>query len=116
MIVEVEQGWGPKEVGDALQEQDVIKSSAEFQQISQTAGVTVFAAGRYVFLLNITAQEALNSLRGGPAAEIPDIPLLLPPGLTIAAIADRVGRLPGKSKDRFLQVVTSGVVRSKLRA
>ncbi len=111
--IEVQQGWGPKEVGDQLQQNDVIASSAEFQQIAQAAGVTGFAAGRYVFVLKISAQEALNVLRGGPAAEIPDIPLLLPPGLSMAAIADRVGKLPGKSKDRFLQVVTSGVVRSK---
>jgi len=90
----------------------VISSSEEFQKITQEAAVSGFAAGRYVFVLKITAQEALNALRGGPAAEIPDIKLLLPPGLSIAAIADRVGRLPGKSKDRFLQVVNSGVVRS----
>ena len=112
VIVEVQQGWGTKEVGDALEESDVIKSSAEFQQITLAAGISGFAAGRYVFLLDISAQEALNALRGGPAAEIPDIPLLLPPGLSITAIADRVGKLPGKSKDRFLQVVSSGVVRS----
>jgi peptidoglycan lytic transglycosylase G len=112
VIVEVQQGWGPKEVGDALQENGVIKSSAEFQQVTVAAGIPGFAAGRYVFLFDITPQEALNSLRGGPAAEIPDIPLLLPPGLSMAAIADRVGKLPGKSKDRFLQVVASGVVRS----
>ena len=108
VIIEVQQGWGPKEVGDELQEQGVITSSAEFQQIAAAAGVTGFAAGRYVFVLKITPQEALNALRGGPAAEIPDIPLLLPPGLTMAAIADRVGKLPGKSKDRFLQVVDLG--------
>ena len=112
VIVEVEQGWGTKEVGDALQEADVIKSSSEFQQITLAAGISGFAAGRYVFLFDISAQEALNALRGGPAAEIPDIPLLLPPGLSITAIADRVGKLPGKSKDRFLQVVSSGIVRS----
>jgi UPF0755 protein len=112
VIVEVQQGWGPKEVGDALQENGVIKSSKKFQEITVAAGIPGFAAGRYVFLFDITPQEALNSLRGGPAAEIPDIPLLLPPGLSMAAIADRVGKLPGKSKDRFLQVVSSGVVRS----
>ncbi len=111
-IIEVQQGWGPKDVGDALQEDGVIKSSAEFQQVSEAAGITTFTAGRYVFVLKITPQEALNALRGGPAAEIPDTPLLLPPGLTMTQIADRVGKLPGKSKDRFLQVVTSGVIRS----
>ena len=45
--------------------------------------------------------------------QIPDIALLLPPGLSINGIADRVGKLPGKNKDRFLQVANSGVVRSR---
>jgi UPF0755 protein len=112
-VVEVQPGWNAKQVGDELQDEGVIASSAEFQQISSQAGVNGFPAGRYVFGIGVSAQEALNSLRGGPAAEIPDIPLLLPPGLTINGIAERVGRLPGKSKDRFLQVVASGVVRSK---
>jgi UPF0755 protein len=112
-VVEVQPGWGAKEVGDALQKEDVIASSTEFQQSAQAAGVSGFPAGRYVFGVGISAQGALNLLRGGPAAEIPDIPLLLPPGLSMNAIADRVGKLPGKSKDRFLQVVASGVVRSK---
>jgi UPF0755 protein len=112
-VIEVQPGWTAKQVGDELQEEGVISSSAEFQQISSQAGVNGFPAGRYVFGIGVSAQVALNSLRGGPAAEIPDIALLLPPGLSINAIAERVGRLPGKSKDRFLQVVASGVVRSK---
>ena len=29
-VVEVQQGWGPKEVGDALEEAGVISSSEEF--------------------------------------------------------------------------------------
>ena len=112
-VIEVESGWGAKEVGDALQKQDVIASTAEFQQIAQAAGVSGFPAGRYVFGIGSSAQGALNLLRGGPAAEIPDIPLLLAPGLSMNAIAERVGKIPGKSKDRFLQVVASGAVRSK---
>ncbi|MEX1009502.1 MAG: endolytic transglycosylase MltG [Acidimicrobiia bacterium] len=112
-VVEVQQGWGPKEVGNELQREGVIASSAEFQQIAAAAGVNGFPAGRYVFGINNSAQAALNALRGGPAAEIPDIPLLLPPGLSITAIAERVGRLPGKDKDRFLQVANSGVIRSR---
>jgi UPF0755 protein len=112
-FIEVEQGWGPAQVGDALQKQGIIKSSAEFQQIAAAAAVTGFPAGRYVFAPGYTAQGALDTLRGGPAAEIPDIPLLLPPGLTINAIAERVGKLPGKDTQRFLQVAQSGVIRSK---
>jgi len=112
-IIEVQQGWGPQQVGDELQDEGVIKSSAEFQQIAAAAGVSAFAAGRYVFPIEFTAQGALDALRGGPAAEIPDIPLLLPPGLTIKQIAERVGRLRGKNADRFLQVAQSGVIRSR---
>src|SRR5262249_11931443 len=113
IVIEVEQNWGAQQVGDALQKDGVIKSSAEFQQVSAAAGVAAFPAGRYIFTPGFTAQGALDTLRGGPAAEIPDIPLLLPPGLTMKAIADRVGQLPGKSAQRFLQVVQSGVIRSK---
>jgi UPF0755 protein len=112
-VIEVQPGWGPKDVGDELEQENVIASSAEFQQISAAAGVNGFPAGRYVFGINISAQAALNALRGGPAAEIPDIPLLLPPGLSINGIAERVGKLPGKNKERFLQVANSGVVRSR---
>ena len=112
-FIEVQQGWGPKEVGDELQREDVITSSAEFQQLATAAGVTGFPAGRYVFAIHLPAQAALDALRGGPEAEIPDIPLLLPPGLTMSAIADRVAKLPGKSRDRFLQVANSGVIRSR---
>jgi UPF0755 protein len=112
-IIEVQQGWTAQQVGDELERQDVIKSSAEFQQIAAAAGVTGFPAGRYVFQAGFTAQGALDSLRGGPTAEIPDIPLLLPPGLTIQQIAERVGRVRGKSAERFLQVAQSGVIRSR---
>ena len=66
-----------------------------------------------MFPLGFTAQGALDALRGGPTAEIPDIALLLPPGLTIKGIAERVGRLRGKSAERFLQVAQSGVIRSR---
>ena len=111
--IEVQQGWGPKQVGDELQDQDVIGSSNEFQRVAQAAGVIGFPAGRYVFGVGISPQQALDFLRGGPAAEIPDIALLLPPGLTLNGIAERVGRLPGKSKERFLQVAASNIVRSR---
>ena len=44
---------------------------------------------------------------------VPDIKLLLPPGLTIAQIADRVGQLEGKSSAKFLDAANSGAVRSR---
>jgi UPF0755 protein len=44
----------------------------------------------------------------------PDVKLLLPPGLTLNQIADRVGQIPGHTAAGFMQAVQSGRVRSRL--
>jgi UPF0755 protein len=113
VVVEIQPGWTAVEIGDALQDAGVISSSSDFQQISLSAGVGAFQAGRYLFVPGSDTRSALDTLRGGPARIVPDLKLLLPPGLTIAAIADRVGKLPGKSAATFLEVARSGNVRSR---
>jgi UPF0755 protein len=50
---------------------------------------------------------------GAPVVLAEDLTLLLPPGLTLEQIADRIAQLPGRNRDTFLQVVRSGAVRSK---
>jgi UPF0755 protein len=111
--LEIQQGWTPAQVGDVLAQQHVISSSAEFQQVADTAKFTTYTAGRYDFVENSDAREALDTLRGGPRRIVPDLKLLLPPGLTIQQIADRVGKLEGKSAARFMDAVKSNTVRSK---
>jgi len=113
VVVEVLGGWGAPQVGDALQQAGVISSSTDFQQLAASANFTAFTAGRYVFVPDMTSREALDTLRGGPARIVPDYKLLLPPGLTLAAVAFRVGGLPGKSADKFLAAANSGFIRSK---
>jgi UPF0755 protein len=113
VVIEVQSGWTAGQVGNALQQQGVITSSSDFQQVAQIAKFTTYIAGRYVFAANSDARQALDTLRGGPEAVIPDIKLLLPPGLTLAQIADRVGKLEGKNSARFLEVATSGQVHSR---
>ena len=113
VAVEVRSGWGPVEIGDALQQAGVIGSSVTFQQIAQSTGITTFVAGRYDFIEGSGEREALDTLRGGPVTIVPDLKLLLPPGLTIGQIAQRVGQLEGKSEARFLEVARSNLVRSK---
>ena len=44
---------------------------------------------------------------------MPDLKLLLPPGLTLSQIAERVGKLEGKSADRFLEAAASNTIRSR---
>jgi peptidoglycan lytic transglycosylase G len=111
--VEIQQGWTPAQVGDVLAQRHVITSSAEFQQVADTAKFTSYTAGRYDFVENSDAREALDTLRGGPRRIVPDLKLLLPPGLTIQQIAERVGKLEGKSAARFMDAVKSNTVRSK---
>jgi UPF0755 protein len=113
VTVEVLPGWTAVEIGDALQQAGVISSSAEFQQIAASSNFSAFRAGQYLFVPDISAREALDILRGGPALNVPDDELLLPPGLTLAGIAERVGKLPGRSADVFMQVAQSGTVRSR---
>ena len=81
VIVEVQQGWGTKEVGDALEESDVIKSSAEFQQITLAAGISGFAAGRYVFVLDISARGGAERAARRPGGRDPRHPVAAPPGV-----------------------------------
>jgi UPF0755 protein len=111
--VEIKQGWTPKQVGDVLQQKGVISSSAAFQTVAASADFTQYVAGNYDFVENSDAREALDTLRGGPRRNIPDLKLLLPPGLTLQQIADRVGKLEGKSADRFMEAAKSGTIRSK---
>jgi UPF0755 protein len=119
VVIDVQPGWTPVQVGDQLAKDGVITSSARFQQVAQQAQFTTYKAGRYVFVANSETRQALDTLRGGPEAVIPDIKLLLPPGLTLAQIADRVGKLQSKDgtrfldSARFLEVAKSGVVRSR---
>jgi UPF0755 protein len=111
--VEIQQGWTPAQVGDQLQQRGVIASSATFQQVAASAQFTQYAAGRYDFVENSEAREALDTLRGGPRTIVPDLTLLLPPGHTLQQIADRVGKLEGKSAERFMQAAASNTIRSR---
>jgi UPF0755 protein len=113
IVVEVQQGWTPAQVGDTLQTKGVISSSQAFQDVAASAQFTSWVAGKYDFVENSGAREALDTLRGGPRRTIPDIELLLPPGLTLPQIAERVGKLEGKSAERFLQAAQSNTIRSR---
>jgi UPF0755 protein len=109
--VDVRPGWGAKEAGDALQQQGVIGSSLAFQLWARMSG-TDFQAGVYELREHLGVKDAAAALRRGPSST-PHLTLALPPGLTMAQIADRVGQLPGHDRDAFLRVASSGVVRSR---
>ncbi|MFN8026358.1 MAG: endolytic transglycosylase MltG [Acidimicrobiia bacterium] len=113
IVLEVQANMTPAQVGDMLQKEGVIANSKEFQYVALTSQFQTFKVGRYDFVEGSTARAALDTLRGGPASAVPDIKLLLPPGLTLGQIVQRVGALEGKSGPRFLEVLASNTVRSK---
>ena len=114
VTITVEQGWGTSEVASALSAAGVIDSTTAFKIWASVTGAGPFVPGKYTMQTNLGARGAVNALKSGPPI-VPanEVTLLLPPGLTLNQIADRIGQLPGRSRDRFLQVVNSGLVRSK---
>jgi UPF0755 protein len=111
--VEVQPGWGAKQAGDALQAQGVIGSSLAFQVWAKVSGVS-FHAGTYELREGLGVRDAADALERGPVAP-PHLTLAVPPGLTLAQIADRVGQLPGHDREAFLATAASGAVRSRLQ-
>jgi len=110
----VEEDWGTGEVAGALAAADVIGSATAFKIWASVTGAGPFPAGTYTLNTNLGIRDAANVLKVGPPVEAAaDLTLLIPPGLTLNQVADRVGQLPGRNRDTFLQIVGSGAVRSK---
>jgi UPF0755 protein len=115
--LDIQPGWGAREAGDALSARGVIGSALAFQVWARVQG-TSFQAGTYELREDMGVRAAAAALSDGPSRVLAanEAKLLVPPGLTISQIADRVGALPGHSRDAFLATVASGVVRSKYQA
>lgn len=110
--VEVPRRTGNAAIGDLLEDKGVIGSSRAFQIYVGVTGAGPFDPGHYRMRESLGVRDAVNVLKSGPAKGA-EFQLMLPPGLTLAEVADRVGTLRGHSRDGFLQVAQSGVVRSK---
>jgi len=114
VTVEILPGWGTKQAGDALADHGVIDSSLAFRVWATVRG-TDFQAGTYELREDMGVRAAAVALQDGPSRALAanQAKLLVPPGLTLSQIADRVGALPGHTRDAFLATAASGVVRSK---
>jgi UPF0755 protein len=110
--VDIPRRSGNADIGDLLQDKGVIGSSRAFQIFIGVTGSGPFDPGHYTMRKNLGVRDAVDALEEGPASP-PQFELLLPPGLTVNQIADRVGTLPGHNRDTFLAAAQSGVVRSR---
>ncbi len=111
--VSIPSGTSGSELGKLLNEQGVIGNPNVWRVWSQMNPVGKFQAGRYKFAKNSSFEEVVAVLADAPAVPQQQ-PLLIPPGLRITQIADRVGQLPGRNAQRFLDATQQGIVKSTL--
>lgn len=113
VTVSVEPGWGNAEIGDALADAGVIGSSFAFRSYVKLTSAGPFQAGEYDLREGLGVRDAISELEAGPRFAYEE--LALPPGLTIAEIAARVGELSGRDAQEFRALADSGAVRSRFQ-
>jgi UPF0755 protein len=109
--VQVRAGWGVSEIADHLDDRGIIGSSLAFQIYARATGSDSFQAGRYLLRENMGVREAVEALEAGPTIEYRRLAVI--PGLWLTEIAAEVERqVPWLDGDRFLQLASTGAVRS----
>ena len=111
VTVDVQRGWGTSRIADVLASRHVIGSALAFRVYVKLSGAGPFQAGTHQLREHMGSSPAADALERPATLSYRKLALI--PGLTLSMIADRVGRLPGLSRDRFLVVAASNTVRSK---
>ena len=112
IAVDIDPGTSVAGVADRLEVKGVITSAQIFRlYLKVSGGAGTIQAGQYDLRTNLSMGAAKAALRRGPSIKF--VKLTIPEGLTLEQIADRVGALPGHSRDKFVAAAKSGAVRSK---
>lgn len=101
-------------IGKILHSLGVIGDPRAFRYYAQWRGKGGFEAGQYKFQMNDTFDSVLSTLTRGP--QVADQQkVTFPEGFRLTQFAERVGaKLPGRTTERFLQVVSNGAIRSSV--
>jgi UPF0755 protein len=112
VTVDVTPGTSVAAVASELDDKGVITSARVFRvYLKLRGGAGAIQAGEYELRTNLSMSEARAALKRGPSILFQK--LTIPEGLTLDQIADRVGALPGRSREKFLAAARSGAVRSQ---
>lgn len=112
--IEIAEGTSASRIGAILDDEGVITSARIFRLYTRVTGAGEFQAGIYAkgeFRKRMAMGDVVDALEAGPQIEYAK--LTVPEGFTLDQIAARVGKLPGRSSDRFLSLASSGTIRSK---
>jgi UPF0755 protein len=104
-------GSSTQRIAAVLDDRGVVGSARLFRLWLRVRGEGPFQAGDYRFRQRSSFSQALAVLESGPEVRFDRV--TVPEGLTLAQVAERVGRLPGRSAERFLELARSGQVRSR---
>ena len=113
VAVTIPPGSSTARIAAILDEKGVVESARAFRIYARLKGAGPFQAGDYTLRQRATFGEIVDVLDRGP--EIVQDRLTIPEGLTLEQIAERVGKLPGRSAEAFMDAVNSGEVRSTLQ-
>jgi len=117
VTVTIEKNIGSEGVAKVLAAAGVIKSKRLFTYWTKIQGKGPYQAGTYTLQQGSSYEEVAGLLTKGPDVSVQR--LTVPEGLTIAQIAERVGKVPGRNAEVFKKLALDegeGRVRSPLQA
>jgi len=109
--VEIPAGAGHSTLASVLTRDGVVSDSWLFKHYLDYRGIDPATGGQYTFHHAEGYRAALHDLGVGPT--IVQVRLTIPEGYDLAEIAAAIGKLPGLSAQRFLQIAQSGQIRSR---
>ena len=112
--VVIPEGARATDIGRILEDEGVIKSALGFRlAVYMEGGAENIQAGRYEIPAGLTARDALAWLLGEGPGGVEFTTVTFPEGSWVTEFADRVGKDTHVSRRAFLDLVTSGGVRSE---
>jgi UPF0755 protein len=108
VVVTVPSGSGTGGIASLLAAKGVIGSSLAYRAWLVLHGSPLVLSGQYALHRNDTFADVTKLLAAGPNV----FSLAVPPGFTVAEVAQRVGQLPGHDAATFAALATGGTVRS----
>jgi len=110
--ITIEAGASTDEIAELLEREGVIANADVFGYYVRVRNPGTIQAGDFVLRRRDDIDRVLAVLTGGAATE-PGERLTVAEGLTLPQVAEVVGRLPGRSAERFLEAARGGTVRSR---